>query len=512
MTKGVLNSTRKKTTEEVSSFLAEKFPDIEFGSFDYKGQHTRIPFVCPKCNQARTRSYKDLSRTKNACNFCSGTGSNAKLTTEKFIAEMVGMYGEEVMRGIDTSLIEYVGANDFIKIRCFKHLDKPVNTVTPASLKTKKARTPCKWCNIATRIEGQYDTLESFITKIPESHEGKDSFENSEYISSKTKMRFTCLVDESHGDYFMRPNDYMNGRRCPKCTPRGTSEAEQELLRFCCTLPVDFVISDTSLRNRSRPDILLPKEGILIELHGEYWHSDGVIIDNKKSMIEKLKYASSIGLRLIQVMWSEWIHKPEIVKRRITHICGFGEIIGARATNVVKLSRDESSQFLDMFHIQGSLLSSKFYYGLCEKQSGELVAVATFGLPRVPSDVSRGYTELHRFATSKAVTGGLGKLLKAFLDDTNCTKLVTYADRRWGEGECYGKCGFTRIHDTDPGYVWSKSGKIVSRYAFQKHKLATLPEFRKVYSPDKTEDMMCRELGYYRVYDCGNVRWELIRD
>lgn len=45
------------------------------------------------------------------------------------------------------------------------------------------------------------------------------------------------------------------------------------------------------------------------------------------------------------------------------------------------------------------------------------------------------------------VDGGMGKLLKAFIDDVEPDDVMSYADASWSDGDVYRKLGFSQEED-----------------------------------------------------------------
>ena len=84
---------------------------------------------------------------------------------------------------------------------------------------------------------------------------------------------------------------------------------------------------------------------------------------------------------------------------------------------------------------------------------------------------------------------------------------MTYADLRFGEGNVYERSGFTLLGRTMPNYFYydKNTGNVENRMKFQKKKLKkmNIPE----YSDNKTEFEIMSELGYYKLYDCGNKKY-----
>ncbi|MDY4480755.1 MAG: hypothetical protein SPE21_01045 [Candidatus Cryptobacteroides sp.] len=144
--------------------------------------------------------------------------------------------------------------------------------------------------------------------------------------------------------------------------------------------------------------------------------------------------------------------------------------IFARNCDVRKIDRKTAAEFLDRHHIYGSA-SCRYCYGLYQRRttgsaetkltaSGEpaLVAVATFSNARrwtKGNKVISSY-EWVRYASleDSRVVGGMGKLLKAFIQDRHPDDIMTYAisseapDRPRRDG----------LPMTEPGNVYRKLG------------------------------------------------------
>ena len=137
-----------------------------------------------------------------------------------------------------------------------------------------------------------------------------------------------------------------------------------------------------------------------------------------------------------------------------------------------------------------------------------MVALMTFGAIRYGK--KPGY-ELLRYATTKntTVVGGFSKLLKHFTR-THCPeRIVSFADRRWSFGNVYETNGFSLAWASAPNYFYFRPEDphtLKSRVVFQKHKLPSLLES---FDPKKTEFENMSDNGWDRVWDCGNLVYEL---
>lgn len=155
--------------------------------------------------------------------------------------------------------------------------------------------------------------------------------------------------------------------------------------------------------------------------------------------------------------WNTARHMSQ--ERLLAHMEVFFPIY-ARNCEVRRIEKKEAADFLEQTHSYGDA-ACRYRYGLFLKRHtghvaeetnsqnicpGTLVAVATFSNARKwikGEKVIRSY-EWTRYASLPGlrVNGGMGKLLKAFIEDAAPDDIMSYADLEWSEGKVYGQLGF----------------------------------------------------------------------
>lgn len=162
--------------------------------------------------------------------------------------------------------------------------------------------------------------------------------------------------------------------------------------------------------------------------------------------------------------------------------------------------------FYDLHHLQGGI-GAGIHIGL--KHGADIVAAMSFGKPRTfikDSGLKHQY-ELIRYATSCHVRGGAGRLLRYFEVNYSPKSIISYADARWSDGGMYSALAFNHI-DTklNPGYWYTRD------YATRKHRFnytkASL--VKEGYDRDLSEWEIMQSIGYDRIWDCGQRRYEKI--
>ena len=204
---------------------------------------------------------------------------------------------------------------------------------------------------------------------------------------------------------------------------------------------------------------------------------------------------------LLYLYEDRWYGCRSVAEARILARLGRFRPIFARKCRVLRISGPEASgyagacaRFLDKYHAYGNA-KSKYKYGLL--YDGELVAVATFSAARpmvrrllepyanVPPEevsslrfVNEGMPVPEAHAAADAVTvqsyewvryaslpdvrvtGGMGKLLQAFLKEIEQkntlagnrqpVEVMTYSDKEWSGGAVYEKLGFAPAGERPP--------------------------------------------------------------
>lgn len=301
----------------------------------------------------------------------------------------------------------------------------------------------------------------------------------------------------------------LNGIKMPRCLccypllGNGSSHFENEVLDFVQSVTDKKIIhGDRTVLYPLELDIYIPELSIAIECDGLYWHSEKCGKDSTYHL-SKTEQCNNKGIRLIHIFEDEWKFCSKIVEDRIRSILGIGqERIFARNCDVIEIDKELCNDFLEENHLQGGDGSSIRYGLFC---NDELVSVMTFGKPRF----NKNYDwELIRFASRCGcnVIGGASKLLSYFRKQ-HSGSIVSYADRRYSDGNLYEKIGFKLNGVSEPNYWYVKGEEKLSRYQCQKHKLPALLGDGFDENLSETENMVLN--GWMKVFDCGNLVYVL---
>ena len=328
-----------------------------------------------------------------------------------------------------------------------------------------------------------------------------------ESVDSWWSVRFRCDVCGSECTeqaQFIRYRIRGHITPCTCCMPKNppVSVGENEVRLFIEGLGHKVDHYDSGFLGGYGADIVVEDSRVIVEYDGLYWHSE--LFHDSAYHMRKTLLAEEMGYRLVHVFSDEWTYKKDIVKARLRYLLHDvdGLRIYARKCTVRLVDSMAAREFLYRNHIQGSV-NSPYRYGLYNGET--LVALMTFGKSRFESNV----VELLRFCSDRDmnVVGGASKLFSAFLKDhPDISHVVSYADARWSTGHAfYEKLGFELTAMSSPGYFIVDGDIRKSRMQFQRHKIAGTDD------EGKTEHEITLERGLFRIYDCGQYRYDWTR-
>jgi hypothetical protein len=260
-----------------------------------------------------------------------------------------------------------------------------------------------------------------------------------------------------------------------------------------------------SYRDGLEIDIYLPGLKLGFEFNGLYWHSE--LFKDKNYHLNKTNWFKERGIRIIHIWEDDWIFKQDIIRSIIKSALNLSDYkIWARDCKFRKIDNIQSKEFLNKNHLQGWCVSS-YRYALFYKD--EIVSVVTIGKNRINighKNYENFEYELVRFSNKIGynIIGGFSKLIKNIISDINIKKIITYSDSSIFKGDVYIKNGFKYIGLTSPNYYYIIDNIRKNRFNYTKTNLIKLG-----YDKNKTEKEIMFNNKNYRIYDCGNYKYEL---
>jgi len=485
--------TKLWTNEQFINAVENKFPEqFTFEKTKYINQRTPIVITCKKHGDIEVNPKTFLNG--GGCKFCQKEKREEFKNSFSERARKVHPIEEE----LDYSKSEYVDYHTKIKIICHKKDEYGVEHgefwQTPAHHLNGEG---CPKCKGNTKMNG-YD----FVIKAKKVHGDKFSYFEEKYIGYNENTDIKC---NTCGRIFQQtPHNHLKGEGCPYCICN-ISKPEIDISDFISQF-ADISTNNRKILNNSKEiDILIPSKNIAFEYDGLVWHSEKFGKD-KNYHLNKTKECLNNGIQLYHIFEDEWIYKREIVVSKIKNIIGITENkIFARKCIIKEITDIDTKTFLNANHLQG-YCNSKYRYGLY--YNDELVSVMTFGHLRknLGSKGNNNEYELLRFCNklNTTVVGGASKLLKYFIKSIQPNRIISYADKRWSNGNLYRKIGFKQLKDSEPGYFYVVGQHRENRFKYRKDAL-----IKEGYDKNKTEHEIMLERGIYRIYDCGMMAFEI---
>lgn len=340
-------------------------------------------------------------------------------------------------------------------------------------------------------------------------------FTLDEYLGYKHKHHFRCVTCSHEFEQILDGSKLVTCKYCnpnKELAPNG--KLKEEVLKEFSIFKKKILINDQtvltppedSVGQRTKEiDFWFPDQNVGVEYHGIYWHQEKYAGKHKHR--DKAILATEKGIHLFQIFEDEWNYKKDIVMSRIRHALGLTtNKIGARKCEIREVTNIETQDFLNTNHIQGHANAS-ICFGAFYKD--ELVSVMTFGPLRKALGTlpKTGSYEMIRFASSldTSVSGIAKRLFKTFIEKYDPQYIKSFADARWSSNinNVYRELGFEYSGHTKANYWYVKGTKRTSRFNHTKGILV-----KQGHNPNKSETQIMQELGYYRIFDAGNYKYE----
>ena len=252
-------------------------------------------------------------------------------------------------------------------------------------------------------------------------------------------------------------------------------------------------------------DIYIPSHHLAIECNGVYWHSS-----NQKGNHyhhNKWKECKENGIQLLTI-WEDWIlNKSNVIESLLLSKLGiYKKRLGARQCDIKQISSREANAFLNQNHIQGEC-SSSVRYGLY--YDDKLMSIMTFSKKRCPI-IGKGDWELVRYCVDSnyQIINGAEKMLKHFISDYQPLSIYSFSSNDISNGNLYKKLGFEMIDENKSyWYIEPNTFKRYHRSSFTKD--AIVKRGWKENKNGWTEFEIMEDMGYIRIHDSGQTKWQI---
>lgn len=533
--------SEKFLTKEICKLIEDRTKFLPNGTLSeriyYIVNNLNELICCGVCEKAFRPKFREFDLNVNAfqeqtCSTeCSGKKSmdNRFIPTQKQVEKCRDLFGD-ISKWTDSQIVHVADKHDK-KVTC---AIEGCENVPNYKYKGEFGKFCSNACLMKDNIK--YDTNNHFSTteskqKIKDYYltkYGVDSYTKTEEYKQRCLIKHTeklikcseeigvCLLSEVienktfHADWecntckhHFKARWYAKSQLplCPMCH-KNDSSLELKIEKYLKDNNVNYSKKCWHILECYELDFYIEDKALAIECHGLYYHTEKHM--GKTRHQEKADMCSARGIRLIQIFQDELVSKWEIVKSRLNSILGISNYrIGANKCEIKRVNSVDAEKFLNDNHTQGNAVST-IRYGLYD--DNDLVSLMTFSPPRLGvGGKKKSYDyELVRFCNkiNHTVMGGASKLLTHFIKNEGFGKtILSYADKRWSDGNLYKMLGFDYIRDTDPNYWYVKGNKRYHRFNFTKQRIK---EKFENYDEQKTEKVMMEENKYLRLWDAGS--------
>ena len=280
--------SKKKTTEEFKEEV-KRLTNNEYKVMEeYKGTNIKIKMKHNLCNSVFDVKPNMFLNMGTRCPYCYG---NRKKTTEEFKEEIFNLVGNEY------ELISKYDGNKkkvTLKHNCgYEYEVAPVRFISgdrcPKCSGKKQKTTEVFKDEIFKLVGNEYELLEDY----------KTVFTKVEFIHNKCNKKF-----------LMRPNNFLNGQRCPYCK---SSKGEKSIQDYLTKNNISFIkqkyFEDCKDKKYLPFDFYLEDYNLCIEYDGEF-HYRNVYYEScleKTKLHDKMKdeYCNKNNINLLRINYKE---------------------------------------------------------------------------------------------------------------------------------------------------------------------------------------------------------------
>ena len=321
----------------------------------------------------------------------------------------------------------------------------------------------------------------------------KDSY--SKTYAFKERYKETCLKKYGVSTTLLLMKSRIYGK------------SENELKDFLNSFGFNFKKNYTILDGKEL-DLYDENKKIAFEYCGLYWHSEASpSYKDKNYHYNKYKTCKDKGIHLITIFEDEWKLRKNQCKNFIKSIIQINDNkIFARNCQIKQIDNKTCYNFCDLYHIQGASKKSIVCFGIFN--NNDLLGIIS--LSKHHRNINSNLIVLDRlcFKENVQVVGGASKLFKHCINWAklnNYEKIISWSDNRWSTGNVYKTLNFQFESELKPDYSYiniRNSQKRISKQS-QKKSLTNCPK-------DKTEHQWALERGFYKIWDCGKIRWTYV--
>lgn len=230
-------------------------------------------------------------------------------THEEFVAEVKALVGDEYT---------VVGTYQSARLKLsFRHTNCGGDfEMTPNHFLTG---TRCIHCALKRRVKKRTKSHSTFLSQVEQLGMGEYEL-LSEYTNDYTKVNVKHIVCGE--EYFVSPNMFLRGRRCPRCKE---SRGERRIRKWLELKDVRYVAQYPVFYRKNKRPLLLDFyiNGIAIEYDGEYHYKilphtgEKRLIQQRQKDAIKTQYCADNGIPLIRIPYWDFDNIDAILTEKL---------------------------------------------------------------------------------------------------------------------------------------------------------------------------------------------------
>lgn len=315
----------------------------------------------------------------------------------------------------------------------------------------------------------------------------RDNRDESEFIIDKELMRDRLKT----GNEISTLKNPVNS---------GSSTKEIQIFEFITGLGLNPTKEKTILEGKEL-DVYISSHKIALEHNGLYYHNEDY--RPKYYHLEKSYSCEEKGIELFHIWESEWLYNRETIKSMIKTKLDIYDYVIDGHDCVIKenINNEEIYNFLNL----NNIVNYKTHdINMCLYYNDELVSIMLFN--EIGDNEYLLLDMCNKINVN--VVDSYNILLKNFTRNYIFDKLISYSDYRIfnGNQDLYVVLGFKHEELLDISYFWSRGLKTYSDSDLSDKELIS-----DIDNITETEYEIIYEIGYRRVYNCGQIKWTYIK-
>jgi very-short-patch-repair endonuclease len=279
------------------------------------------------------------------------------------------------------------------------------------------------------------------------------------------------------------------------------SSLEYKIAKILDNNNIQYKMHNRDILGELELDFYIPSKRLAIEVNGDYWHSSFY----KESLYHQKKTleCAKKNIRLIHIFENEMINHADAIMSIINDSLEINtKQLSANNCNIAEISNEDKKEFENKYHLNGYCSAD---VNIALYIENELVQVIGFSIPKFDSKYTYEIIR-NTHKNNVDIVDGTKRIFEYFISKYKASSVGVKVDASKYTGMQYIKIGFKPCSDyiSQPDYKWIKRDKVLTRYQTQKQNLIQ----HGLGNDSDTEDDIMYNLGFYKVYDSGNLKLE----